>query len=269
MKKKLIAFLIIGGTLISSTLLFAHEFWLMPSKFRVNINESVNLTFFVGEDFMGEVWGKKSQRTLKLTAYSGKTEKDLTALAIKNDSNDIVLNFDKEGTQVVTMESKNSFIALDAKKFNDYLKDDGVENIYELRLKTGKLDKPSREFYRRCAKTLIQVGAKTDKTFKKNTGMPLEIIPMKNPYTLQQGDKMTVQVLFNGKPLTYRMILTWHKTAKTKTRQQKLKTDAKGQMSFTLDQKGQWMVSLVNMIPLENNPEADYQSYWGNLTFEL
>jgi hypothetical protein len=40
-------------------------------------------------------------------------------------------------------------------------------------------------------------------------------------------------------------------------------------MTFSLDQKGQWMVSTVHMIPVENNPEGDYQSYWGNLTFEF
>lgn len=249
--------------------LFAHEFWLMPSKFRVKISEPIALTFYVGEDFMGEIWGKKKERTLKLTHFSRRSQEDLTNLAIKSDSNDLVLNFDKEGTHIVTMESKNSFIALEAPKFNDYLKDDGIENIYQLRKKNGELDKPSKEFYRRCAKTLIQVGSKKDKTFKKNTGMPLEIIPLQNPYSLKMSDKLTVQVLFNGAPLSDKMIVTWNKTATTKTRQQKMRTDTKGQMTFPLDQNGQWMVSLVHMIPVENNPEANYQSYWGNLTFEF
>ena len=268
MKKKLLAFVLIVAALISSPLL-AHEFWLMPSKFRVKMNEPITLTFYVGEDFMGEIWGKKRERTLKLTRFSRTRQMDLTDLAIKSDSNDLALTFDKEGTHVLTMESKNSFIALEATKFNDYLKDDGIENIYQLREKNGDLDKPSKELYRRCAKTLIQVGLKTDKTFKKKTGMPLEIIPLQNPYTLNSGDKMTVQVFFNGQPLANKMIVTWNKTATTKTRQQKLRTDKKGQMTFPLDQNGQWMVSLVHMTPVENNPEANYQSYWGNLTFEF
>jgi uncharacterized GH25 family protein len=268
MKKKSLAFVLIMGVVLISPL-FAHEFWLMPSKFKVKINEPIALTFYVGEDFMGEIWGKKRERTLKLTHFSRKNQEDLTDLAIKSDSNDLVLNFDKEGTHMVTMESKNSFIALEAAKFNDYLKDDGIDNIYQLREKNRELDKPSKEFYRRCAKTLIQVGSKLDKTFKKNTGMPLEIIPLKNPYALKMGDKMTVQVLYNGAPLSDKMIVTWNKTATTKTRQQKLRTDAKGQMTFLLDQNGQWMVSLVHMVSVENNPEANYQSYWGNLTFEF
>lgn len=50
---------------------------------------------------------------------------------------------------------------------------------------------------------------------------------------------MTIKVLFNGKLLLDKMIITWYKTITTKTRQQKLKTDANGQMTFSLDQKGQ------------------------------
>jgi uncharacterized GH25 family protein len=270
MQKKLIlltslTFILLG----SSSLLFAHEFWLMPNKFRVKINELMTLTFYVGEDFTGEMWGKRKERTLKVTDFIGKKQTDLTNLAIQSDSNDIKLSFEKEGTHVLTMQSKNSFIALEAEKFNAYLKDDGIDNIYELRQKNGDLDKPSRELYSRCAKTLIQVGDKMDKTFKKNTGMPLEIIPLQNPYLAKIGDKMTVKVLFEGKSLADKMIVAWNKTATTKTRQQKLRTDAKGEMSFILDEKGQWMISTVQMIALANNPEANYQSYWGNLTFEF
>ena len=267
MKIKLTTLMLIVGISISGSFLFAHEFWLMPSQFRVGINESFNLTFYVGEDFMGELWEKRSDRTLKLSHFSGRKIEDLTPLALKNDSSDLVLKFGNAGTHLVTMASKNSFIALDANKFNEYLKEDGINNIYQLRQAKGELDKPSKERYRRCVKTLIQVGTKTDKTFKRQTGMPLEIIPLQNPYILKMGDMMTVKVLFNGKPLADKMIVTWNKTATTKTRQQKLRTDAHGLMTFSLDQKGQWMVSTVHMIPLENDPEANYQSYWANLTF--
>lgn len=269
MKKRILLPMLLAVCCVSSTFLFAHEFWLMPTKFKVKINELFALTFYVGEDFMGEVWENRKERTLKLTHFTGKNQKDLTDLAIKSDTDDIVLSFANEGTHLLAMESKNSFIALDAEKFNAYLIDDGIDNIYELRKKNGDLDKPSQELYRRCSKTLIQVGAKTGKTFKINTGMPLEIIPLQNPYTAKMGDIMIAKVLFNGKPLKNKMVVTWNKTMTTKTRQQKLKTNKHGQVSFSLDQRGQWMISTVQMIPLINNSEGNYQSYWGNLTFEL
>lgn len=269
MKNKYIFLHILVSILISSSVLFAHEFWLMSNKFRVKINQSITLNYYVGEDFMGELWKRKKDKTLKLTHFTGQRQIDLTELSIKSDTNAISLKFENEGTQLLALETKNSFIAMEANKFNDYLKDDGIDNIYALREQKGELNKPSKEFYRRCAKTLIQVGIKSDNTLRKNTGMPLEIIPMQNPYFSKIGDKMTIKVLFNGKPLSDKMVVTWNKTATTKTRQQKLRTDANGQMTFSLDQKGQWMVSTVQMIPVENNSEGDYQSYWGNLTFEF
>ncbi len=269
MKKRILLPILLTVFCISSTFLFGHEFWLMPTKFKVKINESFALAFYVGEDFIGEIWENRKERTLKLTHFTGKNQTDLTDLAIKSDTNSIILSFANEGTHLLAMESKNSFIALEAEKFNAYLIDDGIDDIYELRRKNGDLNKPSRELYRRCSKTLIQVGAKTDNTFKINAGMLLEIIPLQNPYTAKMGDIMTAKVFFNGKPLKNKMIVTWNKTMTTKTRQQKLRTNKYGQVSFPLDQKGQWMISTVQMIPLIDNSEGNYQSYWGNLTFEI
>lgn len=269
MKRKILAFSFILSFLTLSSLLFAHEFWLMPSKFRVQIGELIAFNFFVGEDFEGELWGKRKERTLKLTHFSDKKQEDLTALALATDSSDVMMKFETNGTHVLAMESKNSFIALDAEKFNAYLKEDGIDNIFELRQKNGDLDKPSRELYRRCAKTIIQVGDKMDKTYRKKTGMPLELIPLQNPYTLKDMDKLTVKVLFQGKPLVKKMVVTWHKSANIKTQHEKYYTDAEGTITFPLTQRGQWMISTVQMIPLMNNAEGNYQSYWGNLTFEF
>ena len=255
--------------LFVATCLLAHEFWLMPSKFRLNLKETFNLQLFVGEDFMGDIWTNRKKRLLKLVHHTNNIQKDLTSLALKRDSLPIPLNFDTEGTHLLSMESKNSFIALDADKFNDYLIDDGIENIYELRKQKGELNKPSKELYRRCAKTLIQVGDKFDETYKKNTQMALEIIPQKNPYQMQMGDEMIVKVLFKNKPLANKMIVAWHKTDTEKTTHQKLKTDTDGMLKMKLDKVGYWMISTVHMVEVKNNPDANYQSYWGNLTFSL
>lgn len=264
MKKVLSLFL-----LFATSSLFAHEFWLMPSKFKLKIGELFDLQLFVGEDFMGDIWANRKQRLLRLTHLTDKTTLDLTSLALKSDSLPIPLKFDTEGTHLLTMESKNSFIALEADKFNDYLKEDGIENIYELRQKQGQLTQPSKELYRRCAKTLIQVGNKYSDTFMKNTQMPLEIIPLNNPYQMKAGEDITVKVLFKNQPLTNKMVVAWHKTNTQKTTHRKLKTTTDGTLKIKLDKAGYWMISTVHMEEVKNNPEANYQSYWGNLTFEL
>ena len=135
MKKKLISLTILIITLISSTILLAHEFWLMPNKFRIKVNESIALSYYVGEDFMGQLWKRKKEKTLKFTHFMEQKQIDLTDLSIKSDTNTISLKFKSEGMHVLAFETKNSFIALEAVKFNEYLKDDGIDNIYVLREK--------------------------------------------------------------------------------------------------------------------------------------
>ena len=136
MKRKITALFVLFIVFVSSSILFAHEFWLMPSKFRVQTGETFTVNCYVGEDFNGALWAKRRERTLKFTHYSKFGQEDLTPLAMKSDSGDIVLKFNNAGTHLLSFESKNSFIALDAAKFNDYLKEDGIDNIYELRKKT-------------------------------------------------------------------------------------------------------------------------------------
>lgn len=267
MKKILTSFALSLCALFSYPLA-AHEFWLMPDKFKLDSPATNQLVFRVGEDFIGNIWEKRAERTLSLMHYTKNNAFDLTPSTFQSDSIPIGLMLENEGTHLLAMESNNSFNTLEAEKFNHYLKEDGNEAVYQLREKNGTANVASRENYRRCAKTLIQVGRKTDDTFKRILGTPLELVPLQNPYRLQQGDKLTVQVLYEGKPLPNKMIMTWHKhTASDAAKPQTHYTDAKGLMTFPLTDTGNWMVSTVHLIPLENNPKADYQSYWGNLTF--
>ena len=257
-----------------STFVFAHEFWIIPQKSRLRVGETTTLSFNVGEDFTAEKWAGKAKRLLSLTDYNGKEKNDFTEAAIKSDTNDLSISFKTEGTHLLVMQSKNSLIALEADKFNDYLIEDGMEDMLETRKQKGELQKPSRELYQRCAKNLLQVGDKMTNTFKKVVGLPLEIVPMQNPYDCKIGDKLTVKILFQGKALKNKKIFTWHKNlndpAYAKTRKTQYTTDNKGKVTFVLDQKGEWLVSLVQMIDLgEANKEGNYQSFWASLTFDL
>jgi uncharacterized GH25 family protein len=249
----------------------AHEFWLMPARFRVKVGDKVNVKLLVGENFRGEDWGKKRERTLQVTHWAGKAQTDLTARASATDANDLQVEFALPGNHLVTMRSKNSFIELEGDKFDAYLKEDGLDNILALRTKNGQAGQKARELYQRCAKTLLQVGGRNDDTYQVVTGMPLEIVPLDNPYRLKVGDRLRVRVLFEGQPLANHSLRTWHKTGQPEgqTLSGNLRTDAKGEAAVVLLAKGFWMVSLVRMVPNPETSQSDYQSYWGSLTFEL
>lgn len=266
MKKHILIFTL----LISAWMLFtAHEFWLAPSQFRVKPRQVIALDLLVGEDFHGEFWGARKQRTASLNHYFGSKQEDLTAQALASDSSSIRFQCKKAGTHLLAMRSSNSFIELESAKFNAYLEEDGIENIINLRKDKNEIDKSAKEFYQRCAKSLVQAGNKTDDTYVINTGMPLEIIPLQNPYALKVGDELAVKILFQGEPLKDVVVRSWHKVDETNTSQGAARTDGEGVAKIKLNAKGFWMISLVRMIENPNKSEADYQSFWGSLTFEL
>jgi len=267
MKKKTFRGLMAG--LFLSTLSQAHEFWIAPSNFRIPSNGTVSLQLFAGMEFRGEVWSKRSERTLWVKHYAKSGMRDITRSFLAGDSKPVVLEGLAEGTHLVALRSKPSYIELDAKDFNEYLAEDGIENIADLRTKRNETAKPSREFYQRCAKILIQSGAGEDDSFGINAGMPLEIIPLKNPYALLKGDRLSVQVVFQGRPLPFYTVWAWAKSENVLAVKERYKTDGEGIVSIPLSKEGEWMISLVRMIESDRPLEADYSSYWGSLTFEL
>jgi uncharacterized GH25 family protein len=264
MYKKLIGIVLL---ITCGTFVLAHEFWLLPRKYRLAIGEDLRFNLMVGENFEGEPWDLKKHKVEKLELHSGVKVTDIKKL-IKPEARDkVTLKMLEEGTQLIAMQSNYAFIELEAEKFNAYLKEDGMENIYEHREKNNELAKPSKEFYGRFAKLLIQTGDKVTDTYKKKIGTPVEIIPNKNPYSIKSGDYLSCLILVNGKPAINQLVKVWNKIGNT-TFLQNMYTEKDGTITFPLNSKGSWMVSTVKMITSEK-PGADYQSMWSSLVFEI
>jgi uncharacterized GH25 family protein len=243
-----------------------HEFWLQPKKFRYKVGEEAVVNFLVGENFEGEPWDLKKNKVEKLDLHHLTKAIDLRT-QVRPDEDRLKFKFTEPGTFLLTMQSNDAFIELDAKKFNDYLTEDGLDDILDLRTKTNTLEKPSKEFYSRHVKLLLQSGDKLDDTFKKKIGLKLEIIPQQNPYNLKSGDYLTCTVLFNGKIVPHQMVKIWNKIGGNSVLQNAY-TEDDGTVKFPISSKGPWMISTVKMIASEK-PGADWQSFWGSLVFGI
>jgi uncharacterized GH25 family protein len=259
--------LLLCGLLFISALLSGHEFWLHPDKFIYKVGEKVNIKMMVGENYLGENWSGNRTRIKDLRLYySNVTDdcKDQLSDTAKGDS--LQAEFYEEGTIMLIFNNLNSFIELEADKFNEYLKEDGLQDAIDYRTAHNETNAVGREYYQRSVKTILQVGAKLTNIHKKKTSLPIDIIPEVNPYSLLDGSDLKVQVLFQKKPLANTDIKVWHRD-NGQTVKHELRTNEKGQVKFPVFTNGRWMVSTVKMIRLKNDPKADWQSYWGSLTW--
>jgi uncharacterized GH25 family protein len=264
MRKRLITLLLIT---MCGTIALAHEFWLLPKKFRFAVGEEMPVSFMVGENFEGEPWNLQKHKVEKLELHQLTKSKDIRALVRPEEKEKLKIKFTEEGTHLVVMQSNYAFIELEAEKFNEYLKEDGLDNALEQRKNSNTLDKPAKEFYARFTKLLVQVGNKTDNTFKKRIGLKNEIVLDQNPYTLKSGDYLQCTVLYDGKPSPHQLVKVWNKIGTT-TFLQNMYTENDGTVKFPINSKGPWMVSSVKMIQSEKEG-ADWQTMWASLVFGI
>jgi uncharacterized GH25 family protein len=98
-------------------------------------------------------------------------------------------------------------------------------------------------------------------------GFTLELVPEKNPYSLRPGDTLPVRLLFRGQPLAGALVhaaLHGQPDAGASAR-----TGPDGRAKLKLSRDGFWMIKAVEMGPAPQGVDADWQSLWASLTFEM
>jgi len=253
----------------------AHEFWLLPSRFAPAIKEALTLHLAVGEQFEGETVAFGTAVVADLNLHTQAGRQSLQALVPPGAQNsELPLAFAQKGGHLLAMDSVPYTAELSADTFSAYLREEGLESIIAQRQVKGQAQTPGRERYRRHVKTLVNVGGTKDASFGIRTGQTLEIVPLQDPTRVRAKNTSsgtTFEVLFEGKPLQSALIKAWHKDGLKGTAQLtvlRARTNAQGQATFKLPWPGTWMLSVVHMVPASDAPGMDWDSYWGNYTFE-
>ncbi|MES2948110.1 MAG: DUF4198 domain-containing protein [Pseudomonadota bacterium] len=258
----------------------AHEFWFTPVASPQAVGDTVTLRLEVGEFFTGEAAGFSIPTTHALRHFSARhAVEDLRPfLPAKEREAEVAITLDTPGTHLLAYDSTPQRITLEAGKFNAYLHDEGLDFVKTQREQAGTANQAARERYRRHIKTLIAVGPvpkavqALDQTYAIHASQRLEITPLQNPLALAPGDALPVKVVFDDKPLAGALVKAWHKHNGQLVMIRATTSDA-GQVAFNLPYAGDWMVSVVHMIPAVDSDDqeegADWDSFWGNLSFHL
>jgi uncharacterized GH25 family protein len=245
----------------------AHEFWLEPQQYIFSRGQEINIRFLVGEGFRGENWsGSREKINFLNLYYSDAVDSSLNEHISDEKGDSLQFSVFEEGTVMVAFNNINSYIELESQKFLEYLTEDGLTNAIDYRKENNETDSIGKEFYQRSVKTILQVGTHKTDVYKKQTPLPLDIIPQSHPYMVTGKQPMKMKILFNKEPLVNQKIRVWHKMRDGVT-DSSYTSNANGEITFTVEPSGEWMVSCVNMIRLTDDPKAQWQSYWGSCTW--
>jgi hypothetical protein len=245
----------------------AHDFWIEPSNFRPAVGERVTAALRVGQKLNGEALPRiptlidrfviKGESGLE-GPIVGRPGADPAGIALVADA----------GLHWIGYQSNPYPVALEAPKFEDYLRDEGLEKIIDARKKNGQSSAPGRERFYRCAKALLDTPASPPAhVFDVPLGFTFELVPRRNPYAIRPGGELPLTVLFRGKPMANILVVAMSKDDPDKA--VRARTDAKGRATLKLAHAGFWLIKAVQMEAAPADSGVDWESWWASITFDL
>jgi protein tyrosine phosphatase (PTP) superfamily phosphohydrolase (DUF442 family) len=230
----------------------------MPATFRANS----------GMDFPKSVntVDPSKFKSRKLILPSG-AEGDLMAAGSEENTGLMSCVPSMSGVFIAAVQTEPKLISLDSSEFNAYLVSDGLPHIYRLRSEEGILDQPGRERYSKSPKAILQVGKGGGGDPTRIVGLPLEIVPLQNPFQLKVGDTLRVRVLFQGQTLADAN-LGWDHPDDGEPPSGTVRADSNGEALIPISRIGLITIRLTHM----TRPKAidyEWESFWTTLTFRV
>jgi len=250
--------------ILSPCFSLAHDFWIEPSTFRPAVGSQVEIHFRVGEGFRGDPVARSQERIVRFVHLSASGASPVPGVDGGEPAGAVRVT--EPGLQIVGYRSNNARVDLAAEKFEEYLKEEGLEHAISYRAAKGETAKPSRENYSRSIKSLLCAGSCASGK-DRALGFTLELVSEKNPYSAKPGDELPLRLLFEGKPLEGVLVVALPKERPEK--KLSARSDVAGRVVFRLPQEGPWLVKAVHMTRAPEGGEVDWESVWASLTFEL
>lgn len=244
----------------------AHDVWFEPTTFFPAVDERVGLGLRVGMKHAGEPMPRMSDRIVRFVAVDPDGQAlDVPGLEGRDPAGLIAPS--KPGRWVVGYRSNDSLLELDAAKFEHYLEEEGLRWVVAERLRRGESAKPSREKYSRAVKAILAVAGSDRGQVTRPLGFTLELVPEQDPYSSAPGAKLSLRLLYEGKPLAGTQFEAFPKS--DPAAMQKGRTGKDGRFTVTLGTSGPWLIKAVHMIAAKDDPEADWKSLWASLVFSV
>ena len=245
-----------------------HDLYVLPSLFHVQAGATIRVAFHNGDSFPDSEVAPVIARLHDAKLVSAKGSEPVRNLHVagKETLGDVVVP--AGGSLQLAVATVPNLISLDAGKFLEYLKEEGLAEVIAWRVKHGETDKPGRERYTKFAKSLLNTDA-GDSFFAQPLGFPIEILPLVNPSKLHRGDKLPVKVMFRGSAAAGFQIEAARAFNGNSQTTVIGRTGKDGRIDVPIDRAGQWRLHSLHMERCADPQAADWESFWASLTFEI
>ncbi|MBL4805895.1 MAG: DUF4198 domain-containing protein [Rhodobacteraceae bacterium] len=266
---KLPAHIAFFAVLLTATVAHAHEYWIQPHQYRIEIGENIVADVRVGQDFRGNTlaYFPNNFSAFEVTDPSGTHPiegriGDMPAADIPTTIN---------GLHVLSQFTTTSQLTYDDyAKFERFILKHGMDWVLAAHAERGLPDDGFAEGYTRFVKALVAVGDGAGADHFE--GMFFEMVALKNPYTDNVSTGLPVMILFRGEPLTNTQIDIFYRADGDATLSHVV-TGADGSALIPNQGDGEYMINAVHMIiPFEEDIARTgivWHSLWASMTYRL
>lgn len=255
-----------AALLLIPFLVSAHDYWLEPATSFPAPGTQFDVHLFVGMDLTPEK--EHPFQAERLENYVVKGAGAMEAKPVEGRMPAFRIRLSKSGDVLVALVRKSAHIELAAEEFNEYLAHEGLQDVLQARQKAGIAGKSARENYTRYLKALGRSGSGDGQLFIEPVGHKLEIVPAKDPLSLKAGDVLQVKVLFEEMPLPGGTLFAYGKSGK-EIRAASYRCGENGTAEIRIPGPGIWSIRLIHMRECQECKDADYESFWTSITFEV
>ena len=245
--------------------LAAHDMWIEPTSFHPETGNILGVRLRVGQDFLGDPIPRDPALIEQFVSLDSTGRKPLYGRDGADPAG--LVRIAEPGLMILGYQSRPKPITLAAATFNQYLKEEGLEAIADLRARRNQSNSEAREVFARCAKSLVLNGSGAETQADRTLGFTLELVAGKNPYFAHAGQEVPFTLTYQGRALPGALVTAMNRAnpvAKITAR-----TDENGRVRLRLPQDGIWLIKAVHMIAAPEGSNAEWASFWASLTFEL
>src|SRR5262249_13059875 len=160
----------------------AHDFWIEPATWTPQPGQILAVRLRVGQDLLGDPVPRDPALVNQFVFADRAGRKPLVG---RDGADPAALpRVDAQGLLGIGDFSNPTAVEMGADKFNQYLKEEGLDAIAALRARRKQTADPVRELFSRCAKSLVLAGAPDRAQGDRTLGFPLELVAERNPYAI-------------------------------------------------------------------------------------
>lgn len=248
---------------LHASAVFAHDMWIEPATYLPNSGDLVALRLRVGENLLGDPLARDARLIREFIVEDADGRRPVVGRDGADPAG--LIRTGAAGLAVVGYHSTASVVEMTAQKFNQYLREEGLDAIAASRERAGTGGAGARDAFTRCAKSLLLAGASDRAHRDRVLGLPLELVAERNPYALPAGRELPVRLTYRGRALPGALVVAFNR--KNPSEKQSIRTDRDGRVILRIPAAGTWIVKAVHMVPAAAGTEADWESYWASLTF--